>query len=148
VQDCCVPVKKQSGESVFQALRIVFTAPYFLRKENQMNNNRGFGIVEVMVALGVFAIGIMAIMAMHLWTVNLNTDSNLISIATRAATDKIETLRTQKVSNLVEGEHNEKDGLVMVRYTITKDIANPRISRVDVNATLRGKTIRMESYLK
>ena len=111
-------------------------------------NNKGFSIIEVMIALGVFAIGIMAIMSMYLWTVKLNTNSNIISIATRAANDKIETLRTQKVSNLVAGVHNEKDGLVMVRYTITKDIANPRMSRVDVNATLRGKTIRMESYLK
>jgi prepilin-type N-terminal cleavage/methylation domain-containing protein len=111
-------------------------------------NNKGFSIIEIMIALGVFAIGIMSIMSMYLWTVKLNTNSNIISIATRAATDKIETLRMNKVSNLVEGEYNEKDGLVDVKYTITKDPVEPRMSSVVVMTTLRGKTIRMETYLK
>ena len=110
-----------------------------------MQNEKGFSLIEVMIAMVIFAIGIMAVMQMHLWTVKNNSNSNFISIATMAATDKIEELRGQ---DLVAGAYNEKKGLVAIHYVITEDAVNPRLDRVLDKATLRGKTVQLESYLR
>jgi type IV pilus assembly protein PilV len=108
-----------------------------------MKNEKGFSLIEVMIAMVIFAIGIMAVMQMHLWTTKNNSNSNFISIATMAATQKVEELRG---TNLVAGEYNEKNGLVSVQYVITEDPVNPRLDKVVVNASLRGKTVNLETY--
>jgi len=108
--------------------------------------NEGFSLIEVMIAMAIFAIGIMAIMQMHLWAVKNNSTANFINIATMAATDTVENLRGQPT--LVDGLYNKKNGPVDINYTITQDAVYPKLCKVEVSATLRKHTIRLNTYIK
>jgi prepilin-type N-terminal cleavage/methylation domain-containing protein len=110
-------------------------------------NQKGFGLIEVMIGMVILGMGMMAAVQLHYSTARNNRNGNVISIATMAATQTLESLRGQNIGDLVEGTFVEKVGLVDVSYVITKDPINDRLGRAVVSATLRGKTVRVETRL-
>ena len=67
--------------------------------------SRGFTLIEVLIALAIFSIGILAIGSMQMWNTKNNTTGNITTQATMLARDKIEELKTvQDVDDLAAGE--------------------------------------------
>jgi type IV pilus assembly protein PilV len=66
--------------------------------------DRGFTLIEVLVAIGIFAIGILAVAKMQYWTVRNNTTGNITTQATQLARAQIEALKnTSNVTSLTNG---------------------------------------------
>lgn len=57
-----------------------------------LRNNDGFSLVEIMIALVIFSLGILAVGAMQITSVYGNTKSRMVSDAANAATDFMENL--------------------------------------------------------
>ena len=55
--------------------------------------NRGFSLIEVMIAMAIFSIGILAVGSMQLSSTKNNTTGNITTQATMLARQKIEELR-------------------------------------------------------
>ena len=56
--------------------------------------NRGFTLIEVMIAMAIFSIGILAVGSMQLWNTKNNTTGNITTQATMLARQKLEELKT------------------------------------------------------
>ena len=64
------------------------------------STNRGFSLIEVMVAMAIFSIGILAVGSMQLSTAKNNTTGNITTQATMLARQKIEELKSQNIADL------------------------------------------------
>jgi len=82
--------------------------------------NRGFTLIEVLIALAIFSIGILAVGSMQLGNTKNNTTGNITTEATMLARQKIEELKTlPDVTKLTDGK--ETVGI----YTREWDVTNP-----------------------
>jgi prepilin-type N-terminal cleavage/methylation domain-containing protein len=75
-------------------------------------NSKGRTMIEVLIAMAIFAIGFVAVGSMVLSTTRNNTAGNVITIATMLARDKIEYLKTLSIQQMqtkcsedLEAEH-------------------------------------------
>ena len=75
-------------------------------------NSKGRTMIEVLIAMAIFAIGILAVGSMVLSTTRNNTAGNIITIATMLAREKIEYLKTLPIQQMqtqcsedLEAEH-------------------------------------------
>ena len=64
------------------------------RNTRLSKNNRGFTLLEAVIAMAIFSIGILAVGSMQLWNTKNNTTGNLTTQATMLARQKIEELKT------------------------------------------------------
>ena len=70
----------------------------------------GFTLIEVMIALAIFSIGILAVGSMQLWSTKNNTTGNVTTQATMLAREKIEFLKSLPLE-----EMGDEIDAVMVR---------------------------------
>ena len=75
-------------------------------------NSNGRTMIEVLIAMAIFAIGFLAVGSMVLTTTRNNTAGNIITIATMRAREKIEFLKTLPIQQMktqcsedLEAEH-------------------------------------------
>ena len=58
-----------------------------------LKKDLGFTLIEVLIAIAIFSIGILAVGSMQLWNTKNNTTGNITTQATMLARQKIEELR-------------------------------------------------------
>jgi prepilin-type N-terminal cleavage/methylation domain-containing protein len=75
-------------------------------------NSKGRTMIEVLIAMAIFAIGFLAVGGMVLSTTHNNTAGNILTIATLLAREKIEYLKTLPIQQMeiqcsddLEAEH-------------------------------------------
>ncbi len=91
-------------------------------------NENGFTIIELMIALAIRAVGLLAIGRMQLQTVRQTTNGNTITQATMLAQAKMEQIKnTADIATLVNEEETglDADGNPGGIYTRTTTIAQP-----------------------
>ena len=71
------------------------------------DKNSGFSLIEVMIAMAIFSIGILAVGSMQLSTGKNNSTGNLTTQATMLAREKIEELKTLSRSDLDTADGND-----------------------------------------
>ena len=82
-------------------------------------NKRGFTLLEAVMAMAIFSIGILAVGSMQLWNTKNNTTGNFTTQATMLARQKIEELKTvSDITALANG--NDTIGI----YTRTWEPSN------------------------
>jgi prepilin-type N-terminal cleavage/methylation domain-containing protein len=112
-------------------------------------NQKGFTIIETMIAMVIIGMAMMSAVQLHYATARNNRNGNVLSIAQMAVKERIEILRGQDIMDLTEGTFTDQVGLVAVTWTIIKD-PNParfRFGWVVVTGEIRGKTVRVETKL-
>jgi prepilin-type N-terminal cleavage/methylation domain-containing protein len=92
--------------------------------------NSGFTLIEVLIAMAIFAIGILAVGSMQLSNTKNNTTGNITTQATMLARQKIEELKTvSDVTTLTSGTDPNNpidvDGNPGGLYTRGWSVANP-----------------------
>jgi prepilin-type N-terminal cleavage/methylation domain-containing protein len=112
-----------------------------------MNNQKGFGLIEVMIAMVIFGMGLMCAVQLHYSTARNNTNGNLLSMAHMAAKTEFETLRGKSISDLEEGVFTKQVGVVSLETTITKDPNHTSYGQATIIARVRNKSIRYETKL-
>lgn len=96
--------------------------------KNYFNRQQGFSLIEVVVALAIFSIGILAIAQLQISAVRNNTNGNLATQATMLAEAQIENLKnTNDVTLLADSVETgiDQDGSSGGIYTRTTAITNP-----------------------
>jgi type II secretion system protein I len=73
--------------------------------------NRGFSLIEVLIAMAIFSIGILAVGSMQLSTSKNNTTGNELTGATMLARQKIEELKTLDPDDLGSADGNDTVGI-------------------------------------
>ena len=116
-------------------------------------NNKGFTMIEILIALAIFSIGILGVASMQILSVNYNTHARKLTEATTRGVETLETLMTLPYDSddLNSGSNYEiTDGT----YTVSWDVmADPVLDYKTINMTVtwseRGtaKIIRF-NYIK
>jgi type IV pilus assembly protein PilV len=98
-----------------------------IEKERDMKE-RGFTLIEVMIALVILAVGLLAIASMQVTTARANFFSNNLTEGTYAAQDRLEFLKNLagNASQLTQGNHADDSitlsGVLFTRsYTVARD---------------------------
>jgi len=114
-----------------------------------LRSSDGLTMVELMIAMALLSIGVLAVMAMQLGTSHNNTDGNTYTQANMLAMSQLEILKSQDISFLLPGSYNEghsvdadgnSGGIYTRRWTITDIGTNARELTVTVEWTRLGRT--------
>ncbi len=70
------------------------------RRQSIIEDKEGMTMIEVLMAMTIFAIGFLAIGTMVIWTTRNNTTGNIVTQATMIAREKIEFLKTLPISDM------------------------------------------------
>ena len=108
-------------------------------------NNKGFTLVEVMMAMVIFSITFMASTSMLISTIKLNTTGNMQTLATFMARDKIESLMRFRAIDMTEGTFSDQPGPAFTRsWTISPTNKN-MCKRISVRVS--WKKFRSAKYI-
>ena len=97
-----------------------------MMSKNILNNRSGFTLLEVLIALFIFSIGILGVNAMQLTSIQGNGKANRITGASNIAADRIEQILSMPYDSDTNLIDDDGDGLI--------DGADPKEQYVDVNA--------------
>lgn len=112
-------------------------------------NKKGFTLLEAVMAMAIFSIGILAVGSMQLWNAKNNTAGNFTTQATMLARQKIEELKVvSDIDDLASG--NDTIGIFRRRW-VPADITGT-LSRITVTVewTRQGKdhSVEIESITR
>jgi prepilin-type N-terminal cleavage/methylation domain-containing protein len=119
------------------------------KKTTLSKNKRGFTLLEAVMAMAIFSIGILAVGSMQLWNTKNNTTGNFTTQATMLARQKIEELKVvSDIDDLASG--NDTIGIFRRRW-VPGDITGT-LSRITVTVewTRQGKdhSVEIESITR
>jgi type IV pilus assembly protein PilV len=106
-----------------------------------LENDRGFSMIEIMVALVLFAVGIVALMQIQPQATRVTGRSQQISKATAFAQEEIERLSALEITHadLTAGAHDDPDnpleGVFVRQWTVTDNKPMAGMKKVDVEVT-------------
>jgi type IV pilus modification protein PilV len=102
------------------------------------SNQRGFSLIEILIAITVFAIGILAVGKMQITAIKGNSFANDLTEATTLAQDRMEKLIGLPYTDIEDT--NATNGRYNISWNITTDhpIDNTKTIRVNVGWTDRG----------
>ena len=102
-----------------------------------MAENSGFSLVEVLIAMAIFAIGILGVATMQISSTNGNTTARMSSEASEFAQSQIDQLLAETTyTNVVDGNAVTADG-----YTVQWTVVNE--SDIDLDGNNDTKEVRV-----
>ena len=114
------------------------------RCERQLLDKRGFTLIEVLIAITIFAIGLLAVATMQVSAIRGNRMGYEVTQATYLAQTQIDTLRDSVITTLIAGgpyndpnnpidETGANGGIFNRSWVITNRTANSRDVAVTVS---------------
>ncbi|MFH1975916.1 MAG: prepilin-type N-terminal cleavage/methylation domain-containing protein [Pseudomonadota bacterium] len=107
-----------------------------IKESDKKFNNKGFSLIEVMIALAIFSIGILGVASMQILSVNYNSHARRLTEATTRGVETLETLMILPYDSddLDSGSNYEiTDGTYTVSWDVTAD---PVLAYKTINMTV------------
>jgi type IV pilus modification protein PilV len=135
------------------------------RKLSSAWSNQGFTLLEVLIALAIFSIGILGVTALQTGSIRGNTSARGVTDIAVAATDRLEMLRSlpyndpdlntgtyvlsqasDRIDNDYDGRIDEANetGPIRIQYTVRTDWPLNRTKTITVTVEHTGASIRKE----
>jgi prepilin-type N-terminal cleavage/methylation domain-containing protein len=132
-----------------------------------MSGEKGYTIIEVMIAIAIFSIGILAAWALQNSATRGNTVARNLTIAAACASDRLEQLiqlpyghadllavahtpaqTTDGIDNNFDGEIDEagESGPLSITWLVTDNTPMPQTKTIRVDVTMRQRTVSVTSY--
>ena len=122
-----------------------------------MQNDAGFTIIEVMIAISILAVGLLGVAAMQTSAIQVNSAAGQMTTRMNWAQDKMEELKALAFSDPwleaagnptgVDSAGNTHEQTTSDGYTVRWDIADnspvPNTKRIVVTVTGKGKTSQL-----
>ena len=106
---------------------------------NRIQGRQGFSLIEVVIALSIFTIGILAVASLIISSIDENGSARRLTEATALAEDQLESLQAVPYVNIVDG------GSIQGAYTVSWNVAQDAIvtpsKTVTVTVTWRYRGI-------
>ncbi len=110
-------------------------------------NNRGFTMVEVLMAITIFAIGFLAVSTLVIATTRNNTTGNIITQATMLGRQKIEQLKmTPDSTSLADG--GDTHGIFTRTWQITNPMGSAAARQLEVTVSWKRRGKNRKIVLK
>ena len=109
------------------------------------SNQKGFSLIEILIAITVFAIGILAVGGMQITAIKGNSFANDLTKATTLAQDRMEKLiglsyDDDSLDDTADHNATDPDGRYNISWNIATDhpIDNTKTIRVNIRWTDKG----------
>ena len=122
-----------------------------------LGNNKGIGLIEIVVAILIFGVGIIAALRMFPVTNASTTRSRNITIATNLAQEKLEELMGLPFgsASLTQGTHNDPLNPLQRHFTRTWSVVDDTplagMKRIDVTVSFPSSssdsTVTLTTYI-
>jgi type IV pilus modification protein PilV len=110
----------------------------------KLKKEGGFTLIEVLIALTIFAIGLLAVAAMQVSAVKVNSTAGKLTNLSTLGMDKVEELSALPYSDALldsaGNPHQEVMGDYTISWTIIDDNPVTSTKNITVTITGRGKT--------
>ena len=93
----------------------------------------GFSIIECLIALSIFTIGILAVATLVLSSIGENASARRITEATALAEDRLEQLMAQAYDDIADGESTQ--GAYTVNWDVSEDVIAPQTKSISVSVS-------------
>ena len=124
-----------------------------------IQKDQGFTLIEVLIAISIFAVGLLAVATMQISAINVNSTAGQMTTRMTWAQDKLEKLIAlpysdpwlQDLGDPPSGEdsagnlHQETSDDYIISWTVTDNTPVPNTKLITVSVTGRGKTSRVTS---
>jgi len=110
------------------------------RSNSNISNDKGFTIIEVLVVIGLFAIGILAVASMQVTAFQGNRSAMLQTNAITLATERMENLISQNYATIVSGSENQANFNIAWNVQDDTPLENTKTITVTVTWNDRGGT--------
>lgn len=111
-----------------------------------LNNQRAFTLIEILIAMAIFSIGILGMVSLQISTARNTKNGNVITQATMLARDQIETLkRITDVTTLSNGSDADIDsqgnpgGIFDRSWTISNPLGGSNTRQITVTVSWNQK---------
>ena len=115
-------------------------------KKNSLGNENGFTMIEILIAISIFAVGMLAVASMQVSGIHGNSTANALTGAAAWAADSLETLLVRPYDHIdLDPAGNPHSGGTQGRYTIVWNVTendlmpNTKTISVSVSYSDRGK---------
>jgi prepilin-type N-terminal cleavage/methylation domain-containing protein len=112
-------------------------------------DEQGFTIIEALIGIAIFSIGLLAIATLTISTINGNAAARRVTESSAWATDRIERLMAVDYEDLESSPAPIREGAYTISWDVTDNapLANVKTVRVIVeNAQNRPRNITFEYY--
>jgi prepilin-type N-terminal cleavage/methylation domain-containing protein len=98
--------------------------------------DRGYTLIEVLIAMGIFAVGFLAVASMEIMSISQNAKARMLTEATSKAVDRLERLMALPYDHKDLNEQNNPHRVMSEGYTVEWIVEDD----VPINAT---KTVKI-----
>ena len=116
----------------------------------KLKKEDGFTLIEVLIALTIFAVGLLAVAAMQTSAIKMNSNAGKLTNLSTWGMDKIEELSALPYSDpLLDSAgnpHQEISGDYTISWTVIDDNPATSIKNITITVTGRGKTANISFY--
>jgi len=114
-------------------------------ESNSKTDEKGFSLIEVMIALAIFSIGILGVASMQILSVNYNTHARRTTEGTSWGVERMERLMTLRYDDAdlsaapADNPHTVTRGIYNITWNVTDNVDNKGIN-MTVSWTALGIT--------
>ena len=116
----------------------------------KLKKEEGFTLIEVLIALTIFAVGLLGVAAMQTSAIKVNSTAGKLTNLSTWGMDKIEELSALPYSDpLLDSAgnpHQEVSGDYTISWTVIDDNPATSIKNITIMVTGRGKTANISFY--
>ena len=116
----------------------------------KLRNDKGYTLIEVLIAIAILSIGLLAIATMQISSIRVNDTARRMTRRATIAQDRLEYIMSLKYTHAVLTSGSHTDGSAPSGYSISWTVSTggalpPLTKLIRVNVTERGKTTTMSN---
>lgn len=108
-----------------------------MKKLNSGIKEQGFTLIEVLIAMVILSIAIIALTSMQTAGIKGNSTAQLLTTAGTWGADAVERVFVMDYDLLADGSETSPDGNYTISWDVTEDDPMPATKRVDITVTAK-----------
>jgi len=122
---------------------------YRKRNLRLLTKDEGFTLIEVIAAVSIFAVGLLAIAIMHMSSISANSTAAKITELSSWSLNRVEQLMSIPYDDPLLGvagnPHQVTSGDYTISWTVADNNPTPNTKLISITVTGRGKTLQFVS---